>query len=143
MLKLTSLLATAAAVAAVTPLLLSGCAAANAETAHTELRYMVAGVRVDPPPAGHNAVYIEFQDQTGQGADFEDRIYHEIISGVEARGYVHAKSHDQADMVLWATLRIFTEAGTAEGDRALAGLGAIAGGVTAGPAPAEIGRAHA
>ncbi len=32
---------------AAAPLLSSGCAAANAQTAHTELRYMVAGVRVD------------------------------------------------------------------------------------------------
>jgi hypothetical protein len=134
MFKLNSVIAAAAAVTAATPLLAAGCAAANAETAHTELRYMVAGVRVDPPPAGHNSVYVEFQDQTGQGGDFEETIYREIIAGVQARGYVHAKSHDQADMVLWATLRIFTEAGTAEGDKALAGLGAIAGGVGAATA---------
>jgi len=139
MFKLHSIFAAAAAITAATPLMLSGCAAANAETAHTELRYMVAGVRVDPPSPGHNAVYVEFQDQTGQGGDFEDTIYREIIRGVQGRGYVHAKSHDQADFVLWATLRIFTEAGTAEGEKALAGLGAIAGGVTAAAAVGAAG----
>jgi hypothetical protein len=108
---------------------LAGCAASTAETAHTELRYMLAGVRVDPPATGHNSVYVEFQDQTGQGGDFEDTIYSEIVKGVQARGYVHAKDHSQADYVMWATLRIFTEAGTKEGDAALANLGAIAGGV--------------
>jgi Enterobacterial TraT complement resistance protein len=107
-----------------------GCAAATASTAHTELRYMIAGVRVDPPDPGHNTVYVEFQDQTAQGGDFEDNVYHAVLQGVTDRGYVVTKDHKKADMVLWATLRIFTEAGTAEGDRALAGLGAIAGGVT-------------
>lgn len=110
---------------------LGGCAAATAQTAHTELQYMVAGVRVDPPAPGHNSVYVEFQDQTGQGGDFEDTVYSHIIKGVEARGYVNTKDHSQADYVLWATLRIFTTAGTEEGDRALAGLGAIAGGAVA------------
>jgi hypothetical protein len=127
---------------AATPLLSSGCAAANAQTAHTELRYMVAGVRVDPPAPGRNAVYVEFQDQTGQGGDFEDTIHHQILEGVQARGYVPAKSHDQANYVLWATLRIFTEAGTAEGERALAGLGAIAGGATAMTAAGAAGAAR-
>jgi len=111
-----------------------GCAAATPETAHTELRYMIAGIRVDPPAPGFNTVYVEFQDQTGQGGDFEDTIYHNIISGVEARGYVNTKDHAKADYVLWATLRIFTEAGTEAGDKALASLGAIAGGVAAGTA---------
>jgi hypothetical protein len=107
----------------------SGCAAATKETAKTELRYMIAGVRVDPPAPGHNSVYVEFQDQTAQGGDFEDFVYQQVIAGVQQRGYVVTKDHAKADMVLWATLRIFTEAGTPEGDRALAGLGAIAGGV--------------
>ena len=107
-----------------------GCAAATAETTHTELRYMIAGVRVDPPEPGHNTVYVEFQDQTAQGGDFEDNVYHAVLQGVQDRGYVITKDHKKADLVLWATLRIFTEAGTAEGDRALAALGAIAGGVT-------------
>lgn len=111
---------------------LAGCAAATPQTTHTELRYMIAGVRVDPPAPGHRLVYVEFQDQTAQGGEFEDFVYSNIIRGVEARGYVHTKDHSKADYVLWATLRIFTEAGTAEGDRALAGLGAIAGGVGTG-----------
>jgi Enterobacterial TraT complement resistance protein len=121
---------TAIGAAALSALLAAGCAAATTETAHTELRYMVAGVRVDPPATGHNTVYVEFQDQTGQGGDFEDQIYQEILAGVQGRGYVTARDHAVADYVLWATLRIFSEAGTQEGDRALAGLGAIAGGVT-------------
>jgi len=107
-----------------------GCAAATAETAHTELRYMIAGVRVNPPDPGHNSVYVEFQDQTAQGGDFEDRVYHAVIQGVQERGYVVTKDHSQANLVMWATVRIFTEAGTAEGDKALAALGAIAGGAT-------------
>jgi len=107
----------------------SGCAAATKETAKTELRYMIAGVRVDPPAPGHNLVYVEFQDQTAQGGDFEDFVYQQVLAGIQQRGYVTTKDHGKADMVLWATLRIFTEAGTPEGDRALAGLGAIAGGV--------------
>jgi hypothetical protein len=119
--------------------LATGCAAASAETAHTELRYMLAGVRVDPPATGHNSVYIEFQDQTGQGGDFEDTVYSEIVKGVQARGYVHAKDHSQADYVMWATLRIFTEAGTKEGDAALASLGAIAGGVAGAGATRAAG----
>jgi len=105
-----------------------GCAAATAETAHTELRYMVAGVRVDPPEPGHNTVYVEFQDQTAQGGDFEDTVYHAVIQGIQDRGYIVTKDHKQANLVVWATLRIFTEAGNVEGDRALAALGAIAGG---------------
>jgi hypothetical protein len=119
--------------------LLAGCAAASADTTHTELRYMIAGIRVDPPDPGHNTVYIEFQDQTGQGGDFEDTIYHEIIAGAQARGYVYTKDHGKADYVLWATLRIFTEAGTKEGDKALAGLGAIAGGAAAAGAIGAAG----
>lgn len=118
---------------------LIGCAAATPETAHTELRYMIAGIRVDPPAPGHNTVFVEFQDQTAQGGDFEDLVYREVISGVESRGYINTKDHSKADYVLWATLRIFTEAGTEAGDRALAGLGAIAGGVTGAAAVGAAG----
>jgi hypothetical protein len=117
----------------------TGCAAATPETTHTELRYMISGVRVDPPSPGQNKVYVEFQDQTGQGGDFEDTVYHEIIKGVEQRGYVYERDHAKADYVLWATLRIFTEAGTTEGDKALASLGAIAGGIAAGGAAHSSG----
>ena len=121
-----------------------GCAAATADTAHTELRYMIAGIRVDPPAAGHNTVYVEFQDQTGQGGDFEDTVYHEIVNGVSSRGYVAVKDHSKADYVMWATVRIFTEAGTEAGDKALAGLGAIAGGAAgAGVVMAAGGRGAA
>jgi hypothetical protein len=114
---------------------LVGCAPANVQTTQTELRYMIAGIRVDPPAPGQNSVFVEFQDQTAQGGEFEDFVYQNIISSVEARGYINTKDHSKADYVLWATLRIFTEAGTEAGDRALVGLGAIAGGVgTAGVA---------
>jgi hypothetical protein len=116
-----------------------GCAAATADTAHTELRYMIAGIRVDPPAPNHNTVYVEFQDQTGQGGDFEDTVYHEIVNGVTNRGYIAVKDHSKADYVLWATVRIFTEAGTEEGDKALAGLGAIAGGAAAAGAVSAAG----
>ena len=116
-----------------------GCAAATAETAHTELRYMIAGVRVNPPDPGHNSVYVEFQDQTAQGGDFEDRVYHAVIQGVQERGYVVTKDHSQANLVMWATVRIFTEAGTEAGDKALAGLGAIAGGAAAAGAVVAVG----
>ena len=75
------------------PSTLGGCAAATPQTAHTELRYMIAGIRVDPPSPGHNTVYVEFQDQTAQGGEFEDVVYHNIISGVEARGYINIKDH--------------------------------------------------
>lgn len=111
---------------------LAGCAAATAQTTHTELRYMVAGVRVTPPEPGHATVFVEFQDQTAQGGEFEDFIYDNITKAVQARGYTSTRDHSKADYVLWATLRIFTEAGTEAGDRALAGLGAIAGGVGTG-----------
>jgi len=116
-----------------------GCAAATSDTAHTELRYMIAGIRVDPPAPNHNTVYVEFQDQTAQGGDFEDTVYHEIVNGVTNRGYIAVKDHSKADYVLWATVRIFTEAGTEAGDKALAGLGAIAGGAAAAGAVSAAG----
>lgn len=109
----------------------SGCASATASSAETDLRFMLAGVRVTPPEPGRNTVYVEFQDQTGQGGEFEDRAYGEIREGVKSKGYVPVKEHGKADYVLWATVRIFGTAGTKEGDAALANLGAIAGGAAA------------
>jgi len=113
--------------------LLASCAATS-ESAKTDLHYMVAGVRVDPPRPGQNTIYVEFQDQTAQGGDFEEAVYDGLIDAIEDRGYVYTDDFYAADYVLWASLRLFSEAGTAEeADRTLVALGGIAGGiVTAG-----------
>ena len=126
---------------AAAPLLSSGCAAANAQTAHTELRYMVAGVRVDPPAPGRNAVYVEFQDQTGQGGDFEDHPSPD-------RGRRPGTRLRARQVARPGQLRVVGDAAdlhrsrTAEGERALAGLGAIAGGATSMAAAGAAGAAR-
>lgn len=111
----------------------SGCAA----TIETKMQTLVAGQRVDPPKKDRNKVYVDFGDHTGEGADFEDRVYESICDKVTERGY-DLVNHDEADYVLWATLRFYDRVGTEAGNKALAGLGGIAGGVAAGIVTAEV-----
>lgn len=103
----------------------------------TKQRSLVDGLRVTPSSADHNRVYVDFSDQTGEGAEFEDSVYEAICNNVEARGYELAR-HDEADYVLWATLRCFEQTGTEGGNKTLAGLGGIAGGVAAAVVASEV-----
>lgn len=111
---------------------LSSCAA----MLETEQRALVEGQRVLPPTGDKNRVYVEFSEQTGEGGDFEDRAYEALCAEVVERGYALA-SYDEADYVLWATLRCFERVGTEEGNKTLAALGGIAGGVAVGVAVHE------
>jgi hypothetical protein len=108
-----------------------------AATMETKMQTLVAGQRVDPPAKGRNKVYIDFGDHTGEGADFENHVYESICGKVVERGY-DLVNHDEADYVLWATLRFYDRVGTEEGNKALAGLGAVAGGVAVGTVTAEV-----
>lgn len=112
---------------------LSSCAA----TLDAKMQTLVPGQRLRPPGKDENRVYIEFQDQTGEGSDFENRVYEAICTKVEEKGY-DIVNHDEADYVLWTTLRLFDRVGKDEGDKVLAGLGGIAGGVATGVVVAEL-----
>lgn len=110
--------------------LLSGCAAtAQSAQDDTKLSTLLPAKRVDPPAPGENSIWIEFQDQTGQGID----LYNTIVNGVTAKGYEPTNDFENADYVLWATLRIFDKADEDFNER-LAGLGAVAGGLATGTA---------
>lgn len=124
---------TAALLAAV---LSTSALASCAATLETKMQTLVAGQRVEPPKKERNRVYVDFGDHTGEGADFEERVYEAICDKVTGRGY-DLVNHDEADYVLWATLRFYDRVGTEEGNKALAGLGGIAGGVAAGIVTAE------
>jgi len=112
---------------------LGGCAA-TAERARddTKVTTLLPSVRVDPPAAGRNTVWIDFQDQTGQAID----LYDEVRDAIENRGYRIVSNFQDADYALWATLRIFDRAGQ-DFDQKLAGLGAVAGGTATGLAVAR------
>jgi len=112
---------------------LASCAA----TLETKMQTMVAGQRVDAPGKDRNKVYVDFGDHTGEGADFENRVYEAICDKVTERGY-DLVNHEEADYVLWATLRFYDRVGTEAGNKTLARLGGIAGGVAAGIVTAEV-----
>ncbi len=113
---------------------LASCAA----TLESKMQTVGPTRRVDPPLPGRNQVYVDFQDQTGEGMDFEEGIYDAICDNVERKGYELAPSYHEADYVLWATLRFFDRTDTEEGNKALAGLGGIAGGAAIGVAAYEL-----
>lgn len=123
-------------VAALTASSMTSCALVPPKL-ETKMQTMVAGQRVKPPSSGRNTVYVDFSDHTGEGGQFEDTVYESICNRVEERGYILA-NHDEADYILWATLRFFDEVGTEEGNQALANLGGIAGGVAAGALTYEM-----
>lgn len=107
----------------------SGCAA---NVASTELHPMIAGVRIDPPRPGENNVYLDFRDLTGD--DLEDEVFDAISDALEDRGWELANDFYSANYVLWADLRLFSEAGTEAGNQALAALGGVAAGAAIGHA---------
>jgi len=112
---------------------LASCAA----TLDAKMQTLVAGQRVSPPGRDENSVYIEFQDLTGEGGGFEQLVYDAVCDKVVERGY-EIVNHDEADYVLWATLRLFDKVGKEDGDKVLAGLGGIAGGVASGIVVSEL-----
>lgn len=108
---------------------ITGCRA-TASNAETSLHTLLPARRIDPPEAGKNTIYIEVQDQTGQGID--SFLYDEVVDGVEDRGYRLANSFEDAEYVLWATVRIWDKADE-NFNQLVAGLGGVAGGLaTAG-----------
>lgn len=119
------------------PLLLGPLSTGCAATLDCKMQSLVPAQRVRPPGKEQNRVYIEFQDQTGEGSDFEQRVYDAICDKVAQKGYDVA-NHDEADYVLWATLRVFDKVGKEDGDKVLAGLGGIAGGVATGIVVGEL-----
>lgn len=112
--------------------------ASCAATLETKMQTMVSGQRVNLPKKGCNKVFVDFSDHTGEGGDFEDRVYEAISTRVTERGYDLVSYADEADYILWATLRFYDRVGSDSGNKALAGLGAIAGGVAAGIVTAEV-----
>lgn len=103
----------------------AGCAAtATSASDDTQLSTMLPAKRVDPPRPGENSVWIEFQDQTGQGID----LYDDLVLAVQSKGYEPVGDFETADYVLWATLRIFDKQDENFHSR-LAALGGIAGGM--------------
>lgn len=102
----------------------------------TKVQSLVAGQRVRPPARGENQVYIDFQDQAAEG--IEDATFEAIRAKVEDKGYRVTPYYDEADYILWATLRVFDKVSQEEGNKMLAGLGGIAGGVATGVAVAEL-----
>ncbi len=109
---------------------LVGCKA-TAESArdNTQLSTMLPATRIDPPRPGQNSIWVEWQDQTGQGID----LYPDVVQAVEAMGYRAVNDFEAADYALWATLRIFDRVDSSFDER-IAGLGGIAGGIAAGTA---------
>jgi outer membrane lipoprotein SlyB len=88
---------------------------------------------MDPPVRGKNKVWVEFQDMSAQGGSFEDAIWEGAQDAVERRGYESVAFPEDADYVVWATLRMFDEVEDAETtNKAITGMGAVAGGVAGG-----------
>lgn len=109
---------------------LAGCqATASSARDDTQLALAMPTMRIDPPAAGRNRIWVEFQDQTGQGID----LYDDVVAAVEARGYATTPDFQEADYALWATMRIFDKAGEDFDDR-YAALGGVAGGIAVGTA---------
>jgi hypothetical protein len=103
-----------AALATLSVVSLASCKSVMAATLDTELQTLVAGQRPRPPSAERNKVYLVFQDQTGESAEFQKSVRAKIRKNVEEAGYKLA-NYDDAHYVLWATLRIFTKTGTEDG----------------------------
>ena len=100
-----------------------GCAAPTAS-----MQPLMPSLRVDPPAPGRNHVWIEFQDHTAQPGGFEDQVFDKLHDAVRARGYETVNFPEEADYVLWATLRIFDRVeNETEFNETLAGLGGVAG----------------
>ncbi len=105
-------------------LILGGCAA-DRTSAKTTIQWQGQVARLEPGKVGENKVWVDFNDISGGTTDLRA----DIERAVTAKGYVMAKGFDEADFVLWATLRFFDEVNedtTSVRDAAL--TGAIAGG---------------
>lgn len=107
----------------------SSCAA-TVDKDKTYLTAMQANVRVDPPSPGTNNVYFDVRDLTGEG--LSDQLFDQVEGALMDRGWQIANVYQEADYVLLADLRLFSEAGTEEGDRRLNDLGAVAAGAAVG-----------
>ncbi len=109
---------------------MTGCGATR-ETAKVDVVWQSPIARLEPAEVGQDKVWIDFQNVTG-GTD--DLLPH-IEAAIIARGYHLAKSHKEADFVLWTTLRFFDkvdENNSSARNAIMAGavIGGAAGGVT-------------
>lgn len=114
---------------AMSPMLVGCKATAESARDNTQLSTMLPATRIDPPRPGQNSIWVEWQDQTGQGID----LYNDVVRSVEEMGYRAVNDFEAADYALWATLRIFDRVDSSFDER-VAGLGGIAGGIAAGTA---------
>lgn len=106
----------------------TSCAATVGEA---EMVAMLPSVRPDPPARGKNNIYFNFRDLTAEG-DLEDQVFYGLEEAIQDKGWNLVDYHNEADYVLQADLRLFSKAGTEEGNQALAALGGFASGAAIG-----------
>jgi Enterobacterial TraT complement resistance protein len=110
---------------------LTSCAA-NRESAKTIIQWQGQVARLQPGSVGENRVWVDFNDISGGTTDLRPQIERAI----NAKGYVAAKSFDQADFVIWATVRFFDEVN--EDNKSIRDA-ALTGAVVGGAAGAVVG----
>ena len=118
-------------------LLLATTTSCAATVGNANLVTMLPGVRLDQPGMGENNIFVDFRDLTATG-DLRDEVFDALEEAVEASGWDLVDYHDQADYVLLADLRLFDEAGTKAGNKAIAELGGFASGVAIGAATYKV-----
>ena len=96
--------------------------------AEVSLTPMLSATRLDRPAAGKNKVWVEYQDLSAQGAEFEEAILDGLKEEVGERGYANVNLPEEADWILWATTRIVDRVESEERfNQTLASLGAVTG----------------